>query len=556
MQLTFDQIRKYFETRLKHSIQARDRVAVKCPFHDDKAPSATLFLSGNGGFNCHGCGVKGNLFQFEMRLSGCDLAVAQQNVSGITGADASQSNGIGVLRGVYDYRRPDGSLSFQKRRYEALDGSKTFRIFRAEGNGWRDGMGEAPRVLFNLPHVVTSNLVLIAEGEKDCETLMQLSPWPDRPDLRIAATCNFEGAWKPGNAPKWQDQYAQWLAGKQVVVFEDNDPSGRTWADHVCNESSKFAEGVRKVTFRDMPEKSDVSDWYQGKTIEELRKLVISAPKWKIQESVRKVFVDFAEFACAEHEQIDWMVSGVIERGCNGFIAAEPKGSKSFVTADLAISLATGSAWIEFACPVPTRVGLVSREDNPKLTAWRLRHLMSGKNLNPFQLGNLEQNLYVNSRQQTDSFMLENSDEVEEVISEAKSRRLEVLFFDVLNILHRADENDNAQMTDVMRHIKRIQDKTGCSIGILHHFNKDSSVSRITQRLRGASAIAGFAEWVIGISLINEEAHLRRMEFDLKSGSQDSIHFVIDAPEDKPARIKRVQVTADEGPRKGRRAIQ
>ncbi len=40
-------------------------------------------MDGNGGFNCMACGAKGNLFQFEMRFSQCDMAQAQANIAEI-----------------------------------------------------------------------------------------------------------------------------------------------------------------------------------------------------------------------------------------------------------------------------------------------------------------------------------------------------------------------------------------------------------------------------------------------------------------------------------------
>ena len=63
MNLNRDQIQKYFETRLGRPLSAREKIAVKCPFHDDGTASATVFLSGNGGFNCQSCSAKGNTFQ-------------------------------------------------------------------------------------------------------------------------------------------------------------------------------------------------------------------------------------------------------------------------------------------------------------------------------------------------------------------------------------------------------------------------------------------------------------------------------------------------------------
>lgn len=116
MILTFDQIRKYFETRLNRPLQAREKIAVLCPFHDDRTPSATVFLSGNGGFNCNGCQVKGNTFQFEARRSNCDMETARKNIAEITGADLGAAASIGRCTAVYDFRKADCTMAFQKRR--------------------------------------------------------------------------------------------------------------------------------------------------------------------------------------------------------------------------------------------------------------------------------------------------------------------------------------------------------------------------------------------------------------------------------------------------------
>src|ERR1035437_716796 len=114
MNLTFDQIRKYFETRLDRSMPPREKVAVLCPFHSDSTPSATVFLNGNGGFNCNGCQVKGNTFQFEARFSNCDPDTARKNIAEITGADIGAAGSIGRCTGVYDFRKAGRDNSLPK----------------------------------------------------------------------------------------------------------------------------------------------------------------------------------------------------------------------------------------------------------------------------------------------------------------------------------------------------------------------------------------------------------------------------------------------------------
>ena len=258
----------------------------------------------------------------------------------------------------------------------------------------------------------------------------------------------------------------------------------------------------------------------------------------------RKVFVEFTEFCSGPVEKIDWMLDGIIQRGANGFIAAPPKGSKSFCTADMLLALATGTEWLGFQVPRPVRCGLVSREDHYALTGWRLKALMRGRGLRATELSWLD-NLFVNTRAQTANFSLQNPSDMRELLAEVKDRKLEFVVLDVLNVLHSADENDNTEMRMVLNQCRRIQDESGASVGIIHHYNKDLGGS-ITQRLRGASAISGYAEWMIGLTMADEEQRIRKMEFEMKAGPPpEPIYFVIDSDKEAgTAKLRRVQYEA------------
>ena len=97
-----------------------------------------------------------------------------------------------------------------------------------------------------------------------------------------------------------------------------------------------------------------------------------------------------------------------------------------------------------------------------------------------------------------------------------------------LTVLHAADENDNPEMRGILRQLSTIQAEIGCGIGVVHHYNKADQGS-MTQRLRGSSAIAGWAEWLIGISMADEETKTRRMELELKAAQPpDPIYYRIE----------------------------
>ena len=255
--------------------------------------------------------------------------------------------------------------------------------------------------------------------------------------------------------------------------------------------------------------------------------LELSSEIDKPLQDENRFLVDAGDFVSSAPERVDWLIEDVIERGANGFFVAVPKGGKSWAAIDMLISLALGCPWLDFRVPRAVRCALISREDNPSLTAWRLRHLFASKQCGGVDL--LRQNLYLNSRKQSPELMLDNPGQVAELIGEFKKRQIEFAVFDVFNVLHASDENDNTQMRAVLRQLTRIQTQTGCSIGVVHHFNK-ADTGGLTQRMRGASSIAGWAEWLIGITLADEETKTRRMEFELKAAQPpEPIHYRIDS---------------------------
>src|SRR5215469_15625160 len=139
--------------------------------------------------------------------------------------------------------------------------------------------------------------------------------------------------------------------------------------------------GLRSSTWLTSPEEGDVSDYLVQHTPAELKALMCGAPMWQpaSQEAEPKRFLSAPEFMSSIAPDIDWMIEGVIQRGANGFICASPKIGKSWAALDMALSLALGLPWMGFRVPRRVKVALVSREDNPALTSWRMRNLVAAK---------------------------------------------------------------------------------------------------------------------------------------------------------------------------------
>jgi putative DNA primase/helicase len=474
-----------------------------------------------------------------MKFSTCDEATAWGNIAEITGAKQQYIPGQ-QPEATYQYFDAAGKLAFEKVRYPG----KRFSQRRPDGkNGWiykLDSVGRKP--LYNLPSVLTANEIVVAEGEKDADNAAKaLKACAGVSGAFVAGTTNFDGA------GKWKDTESVFFAGKRVVIFEDNDEIGRKHAQQVAASVYPFALGVKVIQFPELPEHGDVSDFLKTGTAEQLVERVKKTPQWRPAVTASRLLVPALEFAASIPDQIDWLVEGVIQAGANGMFVADPKAGKSWAAVDLAVSLAMGADWLDFKVPRPIKTAIISREDTAGLTAWRIGHLLRGKTT-----GNLDlavNNLWVNTKRQSDDYRLDVEELHREMIVELKARGIQFAVLDVLNVLHSADENDNQEMRDILQKINEIQKETGCQIGVVHHFNKAEHGSLI-KRIRGSSAISGWVEWAIGISVADEEMGVRKMEFEMKADHPPApvYYQIISSKDSGLARLTRTDYAQNKKP--------
>lgn len=170
----------------------------------------------------------------------------------------------------YDYPGADGKPYLRAVRYDFADGGKTFAVFHHDGQGRLEkGQGGRRPVLYRLPELAAADParpVYLAEGEKCADALAGLG---------LTATTNMHGA------GKWRDEYAEALAGLDVVIFPDNDDPGRKHAAQAARSLFGKAARVRVLDLPGLPEKGDVADWIAaGGTREALEELAAAAPEW------------------------------------------------------------------------------------------------------------------------------------------------------------------------------------------------------------------------------------------------------------------------------------
>jgi putative DNA primase/helicase len=147
---------------------------------------------------------------------------------------------------VYRVTNPDGSTGWQ---YRKPEGFKSVPYF----------VGEDP---------FESSILFWTEGEKDVDSVAK----------RGGAAFTFGGV--GDGLPTGAEQF---LIDKQVVILADNDAEGRRHAELKASTAVQVATGVRVVHFSELPNKADVSDWFEaGHSFGALQDRVRSTEIWQL----------------------------------------------------------------------------------------------------------------------------------------------------------------------------------------------------------------------------------------------------------------------------------
>ena len=135
---------------LKNVKKTPNGYSAQCPSHDDHKNSLDIARGENGNtlINCK---------------AGC-TAIDICKKLGIKASDLFPVPTKPRIVATYNYTDESGVLLFQKLRFEPKD----FRVRVPSGTDWSYKLNGTRRVLYNLPEVISSPIVFIVEGEKDC----------------------------------------------------------------------------------------------------------------------------------------------------------------------------------------------------------------------------------------------------------------------------------------------------------------------------------------------------------------------------------------------------
>jgi len=273
-----------------------------------------------------------------------------------------------------------------------------------------------------------------------------------------------------------------------------------------------------------------------------------------INEAVNNI--DFAEVLAISgqtllkkiHDQGEEVIAnGILPKGGGLILAGESGEGKSLLRLELAIHLALGQDLWNLDVPTAQKVLIIQFENTEFIEAYRLKKMLEGLGIDT-----CPDNLLFSTP--STRFDLGDKKDLALLIQMIGKYQAQVVIYDPLSSLHRANENDNAQMRWIMDNLTQISRRTNTSSIVVHHYGKPSKDdSGNGYRTRGASSIKDWCDTLIGVSRQKGETILRTLDFvkvrngpepksvTLERNKETFVHFLVDQEEIcPPGKVKAI----------------
>lgn len=270
------------------------------------------------------------------------LAYAKHENTSKSAKNSPPIDELGAFSAKWDYFDAKGHLIACVYRYDTSEG----KVFRPWDVKARKYQAPTPRPLYNQPNMITAKQVILCEGEKCAQSLVNIG---------MCATTAMNGAKAPIEKTDWSP-----LIGKDVIIWPDKDKSGWEYAENVAEALKDI--GAAKITIlyplEEWADKYDAADAViDGIDINDFlantKKLEVKADdSWALH-----LFDWQATRYDGDAPEQKFLVESTFPLGVVSIIAAMGDTGKGMLLLDLALQVATGSPNINSLSPSPQAFG-------------------------------------------------------------------------------------------------------------------------------------------------------------------------------------------------------
>lgn len=198
-----------------------------------------------------------------------------------------------------------------------------------------------------------------------------------------------------------------------------------------------------------------------------------------IEQSYKSKFkpINIKEVLSSNEPEITWIWEHLIPEGRLFLVAAYPKVGKSELMFDLAVAVSQGKEFLDHKTK-QTGVLILALEEHRQDIKRRLSKLGSCE-LDPIEIHFGELKNDPETLQDLKEFII--------------SRNIGLMIIDTISCFWKIQsENSNTEVHDALMPLLTLAHETNCSIGLIHHKNKQGGEDE--KSIRGASALFGIVE--------------------------------------------------------------
>ncbi len=441
-------------------------------------------------------------------LGGESLALASIMPPRLVSQAAANDADLGPHTAKWDYWSADGRLLACIYRYDTASG-KTFRA--------RDivlGIKAMPAVrpLYNLPGIAQSDQVILVEGEKCAQALIEQG---------ACATTLMGGASTPIKKTDLTP-----LADKQVWVWPDKDQTGWDFAERIAQAILQV--GARSCDILqppgDKPDKWDAADaiaegfdWHawihhgQHRPVEDTDAFI-------------SIYDASAMLADESPAPADWIGPHILDPGGMLVLGGPPKVGKSDFLLSLLAHLAAGLPFLGMLPPRPLRVFYLQSEIRYHYLRERLKALRMPAN----SLTTVGDNLKLTAQLR----MILDEEGLDKVIRSLRrkygSDQPDIIVIDPIRNLfdggeHGGENDNNAMLFFLQQRVEKLRDAINPQAGLVlvHHTRKLAKKQFLEdpfQAFSGAGSLRSFYTSGLLLHKQDESLSTRELYFELRNG--------------------------------------
>lgn len=423
---------------------------------------------------------------------------------------------LGPYTATWDYQSADGTLIARVYRYDPPSG-KEFRPWDVRARMWR---APDPRPLYNQPTIVSARQVVLVEGEKCAQALI---------DKGIVATTAMNGARAPIEKTDWTP-----LRGKDVLIWPDRDAPGWDYAEAAAKACS--AVGARSVAIvvppESKPEKWDAAD----AAVEDFDcvEFLHSGERINVKASTASLPIYSMGEILDDHTPVpaDLVSNRIVTPGGIAVFGGAPKVGKSDFLLSWLAHMAAGLTFLEMVPARPLRVAYIQAEVRYPYLKERMHNIILPKE----GLALARRNLMVTPQ----LHLVLNDDGLEQLIHAISTHfggePPDIIAIDpIRNVFDGGGvggENDNdAMMFFLTRRVTKLHLAVNPDAGVIlvHHTKKITKrqfEEDPFQAFAGASSLRSYYSSSLMLHRPDESTTVRQLIFELRNGPGLPIRYV------------------------------